>query len=90
MRSLTSLFIAIIAIVVVSFPTPAASEEETIPCPEGSPRGLICFSPIDIVGDRHSPNAVFVINRGRLVHQRHRNDQTFTDEVIESVDGDPF
>lgn len=90
MKSLTSLFIAIVAVVAVSFPTPAASEEETIPCPEGSPRGMICFSEFDIVGDIHSPSAVFVINRGRLVHQRHRDDLTFTDEVIESVDEDPF
>jgi hypothetical protein len=67
----------------------AGSEEETT-CPEGMPRGTICLGVTEILGHVHRPSAVYVLDRTRLVHRRSALEESFTAEVIDSVDGDPF
>lgn len=86
----TMLFSATAIVASMIFLPATASSEEENECPEGTPRGTICIEEQEIFGDVHSPNAVFVINRDSLVHQQHRDDQSFTNEIVNSVDRDPF
>lgn len=61
-----------------------------IPCPEGSPPGLICLGPCEMTVRIPRPNAFYVINRDRMVYDAEQSRQNFTEDLIESVDRDPF
>ena len=90
MKPLTLLSATCVAAALMVLPAIAASEEDVVECPPGTPHGTICLGEREIFGILHRPSTVYVIQRTRLVHDQQAADQSFTEEVVESVDHDPF
>ena len=65
---------------------PALAQAEEMQCETG----VVCLPPTDIEVRPPRPSAFYVLNRGRLEHQRVQNQQDFRQELIDSVRRNPF
>jgi hypothetical protein len=90
-RQMAARFFALVAVVLAASllafaPAQAVAEEGA---PGSCSDGVVCLPPVDVVGTVRQP-MVFVIDRGRLEIRPVRAEESFTREIVRSLDHAPF
>ena len=80
---------ALVGAVIVLTPRSVIAEEETPQCVQGQD-GVIRCGPIRVFGEVPRPSAYYVVERSRLTPDRQGQDESFTQQIVESVDQAPF
>ncbi len=87
MKSVLLVIAALTLTMAMMAPSTADAEEEEVECRAGE----VCqLGEIEIFGDRPWPNVVYVLQPDRLLVRNDQDEQSFTDEIIESVNLAPF
>jgi hypothetical protein len=83
MRRLGLFLVAVVVVVLASVVHPPAARAER----QG---GVIRLEEITIEGRVQKPNAFYVLQRSSLGFEQAQVDQSFVDDVVESVNREPF